>query len=144
MASKAVFNGLVFDENDNPVEVTYVGGEAMYVVNDAGFRRHIPSENVDRQIFTYMRDQMKGHEDIISDQTAKMLGQDDIFSRAMIMNQLKQIDQQFDHLLESGIPEEGRTYLGMMGFKVIINVHGDVLVVEQPTTVAGEDEDEGE
>ncbi len=41
MASKALFGGLVIDEWEQPVEVTTVGGEAFYVVNDAGFRRHI-------------------------------------------------------------------------------------------------------
>ena len=28
---------------------------------------------------------------------------------------------------------EGGIYLGMMGFKVVINVHGEVLRVEQPS-----------
>ena len=141
MARQAVFAGLVVDEYDRPVPVAMVGDESMYVVNDAGFHRHIPSETVDRQVFSTMREQMQGHEDIISDQTAKMLGQEDIFSRAMIFNQLKQMDQQFDALLQSGIPEEGRAYLGMMGFRVIINIHGEVVRVEQPQSAAG---DEGE
>ena len=54
MARTAVFAGLVIDEYDRPVEVTQVGDEAMYVVNDAGFRRHISSEYVDRQIFDFI------------------------------------------------------------------------------------------
>jgi len=90
-----------------------------------------------------MRDQVRGHEDILSEQTAKMLGQDDIFSRAMIENQLKNIDQQLENLLNNGIPEEGRAYMGMMGFRVVINVHGEVVRVDQPGIVdggSGEDE----
>jgi hypothetical protein len=141
MAHQAVFAGLVIDENDHAVTVAMVGDESMYVVDDAGFHRHIPSESVDRQVFTFMRDQMQGHEDIISEQTAKMLGQEDLFSRAMIFNQLKQIDQQFDTLLQTGIPEEGRAYLGMMGFRVIINIHGEVVRVDQPQTASGEEGD---
>jgi len=132
MANKALFEGLVIDEYDNPVTVNYVGGDPCYVVNDAGFLRHIPSEDVDRQVLEGMKDLIDGHEDIISEQTAKMLGQEDIFSFAMIANQLKQIDQQFDTLLETGIPQEARAYMGMMGFKIRINVHGEVLEVEQP------------
>ncbi|MCK5314461.1 MAG: hypothetical protein KAJ53_05035, partial [Anaerolineales bacterium] len=66
---------------------------------------------------------------------AKMLGQDDIFSIAMIANQLKNLDQQFENIMESGIPEEARAYLGMMGFKIRINIHGDVIEVEQPGVV---------
>lgn len=138
MSNKAVFAGLVIDENDQPVDVTLVGDEPCYVVNDAGFRRHVPSEAVDRQVFDFMREQMEGNEDLISEQTAKMLGQDDIFSRAIIMNQLKSLDKQFDNLLKVGIPEEMRQYLGMTGFRVVIDVHGEVVRVDQPGMIAGE------
>ncbi len=79
-----------------------------------------------------MRDSIQGHEEIISEEALKMLGQDDIFTRAMFIEQLKNIDQQFEQLLESGIPEEGRAYMGLTGFKIIINMHGDVLEVRQP------------
>ena len=138
--NKAVFEGLIFDENDQPVEVVYVGEDPCYVVNDAGFRRHIPAEYVDLQVFNSMVDQIEGHEGMISEQTAKMLGQDDIFTRAMIEHQLKNIDQQFDTLLELGIPEETRAYMGMMGFRIRINIHGEVLDIDQPGMIAPEDE----
>jgi hypothetical protein len=142
MAPKPIFGGLIVDENDQPVETAYVGGEAFYVVNDAGFHRHIPSEQVDRQVLGLMKDQIKGHEDDISEQTAKMLGQEDIFSRAMIQNQIKQIDQQLENLLQTGIPEEGRAYMGMMGFRIVINLHGDVIRLDQPG-IATDDDGEG-
>jgi hypothetical protein len=140
MAQKALFESLVIDENDHPVEVVLIGGEACYVVNDNGFRRHIPSEQVDRQVLESMREMIQGNEGVISEQTAKMLGQDDIFSRALIESQLKNIDQQLDSLFESGIPEEGRAYMGMMGFKIRINVHGEVLDIQQPGAIDPEDE----
>jgi hypothetical protein len=142
MPRQPVFAGLIIDEFDRPVETAYVGDEPCYVVIDQGFRRHIPSEQVDRQIFESMMTQVRGHEDQVSEQTAKMLGQDDIFSRAMIANQLKNIDQQFDALLQTGIPENGRAYLGMMGFRVVINVHGEVIRVDQPSAPANDEGDE--
>ena len=71
-----------------------------------------------------------------------MLGQEDIFTKAMIEQQLKNIDKQFDTLMQAGIPEEGRAYLGMLGFKVVINVHGEVVRVEQPGAIS--DEGDGE
>ncbi|MBI4926603.1 MAG: hypothetical protein HY835_02480 [Anaerolineae bacterium] len=141
MSAQPLFTGLVIDELDRPVQTAYVGEEPCYVIDDHGFRRHIPAEQVDRQVLQYIRDQMKGSEDAIADQTAKMLGQDDIFSRAMIQNQLKNIDQQFDQLLKNGIPEAGRAYMGMMGFRVVINFHGEVLRVDQPGAIGGEDEE---
>ncbi|MBN2678055.1 MAG: hypothetical protein JXR32_08320 [Anaerolineaceae bacterium] len=140
MVKKAIFENLVFDENEHPVAVLYVGDEPCYVVDDAGFLRHIPSEQVDRQVFQAMEEQVKGHEEIITDQTAKMLGQDDLFTRAIIQNQLNNISQQFEALLDTGIPLEGRSYLGMMGFKVTINLHGEVLEVHQPGSIQDSDE----
>jgi len=140
MAHKPIFAGLIVDENDQPVEVTFVGNEPYYVVNDAGFRRHIPSEYVDRQVLGTMSEMIEGHEDVLSEQTAKMLGQDDIFTRALIERRLKDIDKQFDTLLETGIPEEGRAYMGMMGFRVRINIHGEVLAIDQPGMIDPEGE----
>jgi hypothetical protein len=141
MPKQPVFKGLIIDEFDHPVDISYVGNEPCYVVDDAGFHRHIPSEQVDRQVLNWMKKEIEGNEDLLTDQTAKMLGQDDIFSRAMIMKQLEQIDNQFESLLETGIPEEGRAYMGMMGFRVVINIHGDVIRVDQPGAISG---DEGE
>jgi hypothetical protein len=132
MPKVALFDGLVVDEYDHRVEVALVGDEPCYVVNDAGFRRHIPAELVDQQVLQFFSDLIKGSEDQIGEQTAKMIGQDDIFSMAMIASQLKNLDKHFDALSNTGIPEEARAYLGMMGFKIRINIHGDVLEVEQP------------
>jgi hypothetical protein len=140
MTYQPLFQGLIFDENDQPVEVTTVGDEPCYVVNDAGFHRHIPSESVDRQVLMMMGNMIEGHEDELAEQTAKMLGQEDIFSKALIENQLKNLDQQFDAVLKAGIPEDGRAYMGMMGFRIKINVHGEVIEVTQPGTTSPEDE----
>ena len=139
MPAKPLFTGLVYDDNDQIVEITTVGTESCYVVDDAGFKRHIPSEQVDRQVLNKFRELIEGHEEIISEQALKMLGQDDIFSRAIYIEQLKNLDKQFDQLLETGYPEEIRTYMGMTGFKVIINHHGEVLEVEQPGLIADEE-----
>ncbi|HZD58560.1 MAG TPA: hypothetical protein VE136_17635 [Anaerolineales bacterium] len=140
MPRQPLFAGLVFDEKNQPVETAYVGDEPNYVVDDDGFRRHIPSEKVDRQILEMMQASIEGHESLISQQAAEMLGQEDIFSRAIIESQLKNIDQQFDALLETGIPEEARAYMGMIGFKIIINVHGEVVDVEQPGMIEPDEE----
>jgi len=129
---KHMFSGLIVDEYERPVESVFVGEEAMYVVDDAGFRRHIPSEQVGRAVLEIMANMIEGHEDELSKQAATMLGQDDLFSQAILENQLLNIDQQIDKMLESGIPEEGRAYLGMMGFKIRINLHGELLEVIQP------------
>jgi len=140
MQRQPLFAGLVLDEFGNPAETALVGGDPCYVVDDAGFRRHIPAEQVDKQVLGQIADLMKGSEDLISEQTAKMLGQEDVFTKAAIEQQLKNIDKQFDQLMQAGIPEDMRAYLGMMGFKVTINMHGEVLDVDQPGTASDDDE----
>lgn len=136
---KQLFAGLVFDESGRPAESAYVGEDPCYVIDDAGFRRHIPSEQVDRQVLANMQELIKGSEDLVSEQAAKMIGQEDPFSVAAIATQLKNMDKQFDQILQVGFPEETRAYLGMMGFKVIINYHGEVISVEQPGIASDDD-----
>jgi hypothetical protein len=132
VSRQPLFTGLIVDEADRPVDTAFVGGEPCYVVDDAGFKRHIPSEQVDRQVLDAMRQQISGNEDILSEQAAKMMGMDDIFSKAMLENQLKNLDKQIDAILDAGIPEESRAFMGMSGFKVVVNLHGDVVRLDQP------------
>lgn len=139
MTRQPLFAGLVVDEFGNVAESAVVGDEPCYVVNDAGFRRHIPAAQVDKQVLAQIAELMKGSEDFISEQTAKMIGQEDVFTKAAIEQQLKNIDKQFDQLMQAGIPEDMRAYMGMMGFKIIINVHGEVLSVDQPGTASDDD-----
>jgi len=138
MSRQPLFAGLVIDEFGNVAESALIGAEPCYVVDDAGFRRHIPSEQVDRQVLGQITESMKGSEEYLSEQTAKMLGQEDIFSKAMIEQQLKNIDKQLDQLMQVGIPEDMRAYLGMTGFRIIINLHGEVVRVEQPGIASDE------
>ena len=133
MPIQPLFAGLVVDENSNVAETAVVGGEPFYIVDDAGFRRHVPSEQVDRTVLSEIAGMMKGSEEFLSEQTAKMIGQEDIFTKAMLKNQLENIDKQFDQLLQTGIPEDMRLYLGMVGFRVVINIHGEIVRIDQPS-----------
>jgi hypothetical protein len=137
MPRQALFAGLVFDENDRPLEVASIGVEPAYVINDTGFRRHVPAEQIDRVVLNEIKKLIQGNEGFLSEQTAKMIGAEDPFSKAMIETQLKNIDKQFEMLFEVGIPEDMRTYLGMIGFKVIVDYHGEVLEVRQAGAVDG-------
>lgn len=138
MSREPLFRGLIVDENDQVVNTGSIGSEPCYIVNDAGFMRHIPSEPIDLEILKSFGDQISGNEELIADQTAKMMGQDDLFTHAIIENQLKNIDKQYAQVLQMGLPEDTRVYLGMMGFKVVINLHGEVLRIEQPAARSDE------
>lgn len=141
VVKKAIFEGLVFDPDERPLQVEYIGGEAFYVLDDDGFLRYIPAGDVDRQVWEAMTAQIVGNEDILSEQAAKMLGQEDIFTVAVIRNQLENKEKQFEALQLAGFPEDTRTYLGMIGFKIIVDHHGEVVDIQQPGIVdqGGED-----
>ena len=147
MSRQPLFKGLVIDEYDHPVSTGSIGEEPCYIVNDAGFLRHIPSDPVDMEVLKSFGEQISGNEELIAEQATKMIGQDDLFTHAIIENQLKNIDQQFAQVLQTGLPEETRVYLGMMGFKVVVNIHGEVLRIDQPAARSdenGEGDDNGE
>jgi hypothetical protein len=132
VAPQALFAGLVVDEEDRPVPAVKIGDDSFYVVDEEGFHRHIESEVVDRQILEHMQRGIEGHEEMISQGAMRMLGQEDIFTKAMIEASLRDVGARFDELIARGMPEEARAWLGMMGFRVVINVHGDVVRVEEP------------
>jgi len=132
MASRALFAGLIVDEKEHLVEMVSIGGEAFYIVDDDGFKRHVESEHVDREVLSRIFALMEGQEEFISENTMKMLGQDDIFTKAAIEQSLKTLDEQVDELLQVGLPDDSMNYLGMMGFRVMIDHHGDVLEISQP------------
>jgi hypothetical protein len=132
LARQALFSGLVTDQGGGPVDVAYIGGESFYVVDDNGFKRHIESEHVDRQVLAKFGEFIRGNEDLISESTMKAIGQEDIFTKAILEKSLKNLDKQFEKLLESGLPDDVRAWMGMMGFRVSIDVHGEVTEIRQP------------
>ena len=68
-----------------------------------------------------------------------MIGKDDLFTHALIANQLENVDGQMQQMMDKGLPEEGRAYMGMLGFKIVVNHHGEVIRVEQPTGLPEEE-----
>lgn len=131
MAGKALFEGLVFDENDNLLDVTRVGDEAFYIVDDQGFRRHVNAEEVDRQVLSFFLEQLEDNKDIAVQQALKMLGRDDLFTKAAVDSQFNNVNT--EQILEQGIPAQARDMLGMLGFRITINLHGQVVSIDQPS-----------
>ncbi|HOW92481.1 MAG TPA: hypothetical protein PK883_09205 [Anaerolineaceae bacterium] len=138
-----LFKGLIIDEFDQPVGTAFVGGEPCYVINDNGFLRHVPSKPIDLEILKSFGNQIEGNEKLIADQATKMLGQEDLFTRAIVEAQLKNLDKQYELILNTGLPEETRVYLGMMGFRVTLDIHGEILKIEYPAA-ATDGEGDGE
>jgi hypothetical protein len=139
LTNKSLFAGLVFDEFDHVLETGYVGEDPVYIIYDAGFKKHIPAEKIDKIVLNEIKKAIQGQENFLSEQAAKMMGTEDVFSKALIENQLKNIDKQFEPLLQSGIPDDLRAYLGMSGFKVTVDYHGDLLELQSGGKNVGED-----
>jgi hypothetical protein len=105
-----------------------VGDEPNYVVEDAGFRRHVESKTVDLQVIGMLREQFMAHREIATEAMLQLMGKDDLFTKAMIDASIKNMDQ----VLEHDLPDGARAWLGMLGFRVIINTHGDVVRLDMP------------
>ena len=132
--TKALFETLVYTEDGEPVEVAYLGGEAHYVIPDDDFKRHVEAKAVDRQVMDWLQQQILTNKDMVTEGVMSMLGKDDLFTKAMIDASIKNVDA----MMEQGIPDDARMWLGMMGFKIIVNIHGDVIKIDAPAQPADE------
>ncbi len=135
MRTVAVFEGLVIDEFDQVVNVTYVGNAPHYIVDDAGFLRHIPAEHIDRQVLATMQQGVLDNKQAVVDGMLTYMGKEDLFTKAAIETAIDQMEESMDQLLKVGLPEETRVWLGMMGFKIVIDMHGDILEVTMPSEI---------
>ena len=138
--SKAVFEGLVFDTSDKPVASSQVGADATYVVIEDGFAYHVDAHRVDEQVMARFAGQVQENRDLIGEGMMKMLGKDDLFAKVSVDRALKNFSQQAAKIYETGIPQETRAYLGMLGFRIVIDRHGDVQRIDMPTQAS---DDEG-
>jgi len=127
--TRALFESLVYNETGELAEVAYVGQEAHYIILDGDFRRYVTAREIDEQIIRWFQEQITSNKELVTEGMLAMLGKDDLFTKAMIDASINKIDT----LLETGIPEDAKIWLGMMGFKIIVNFHGEVVEIRTPT-----------
>lgn len=131
-----MFEGLVFDERRNAAQVKHVGERACYIVDEDGFLRHIDAAKVDRQVLEFLKGQVDAHRDLAVTGVLDLMGKDDIFTKAAVESSIDNIDQ----AVGQAIPEQSRQWLGMMGFRVIIDDQGEVVDIEMPAGEIDEDD----
>lgn len=136
---QATFAGLVFDEEGHPVETAYVGNVPHYVIVDGDFRRHVEAETIDRQVLGLLRDQVMQNREMVTQGMLSFLGKDDLFTKAMIDASLEHADENMSQLLQQGLPEGVRSWLGMLGFRIVVNVHGEVVQLDSPGIISEEE-----
>ncbi len=134
MATIAMFEGLVYDENGVVAPVAMVGSDACYVVDEDGFKRHISAEMVDRQVLRALREQVQGQRDMAVAAMLQMMGSDDIFTKAAVESSINNMEE----AVGNPIPAEARQYLGMLGFRVVIDDQGSVVDLAMPAGPAEE------
>ncbi len=140
MARTAMFTGLVFDPQGQVAEVAWVGESACYVVYEDDFKRHIDAERVDRQVLRFMRQQVEGSRDLAVGAMLEMMGRDDLFTKAAVESTIDRMEEN----VGQPIPEDARQWLGMLGFRIVIDFHGDVVDIALPAAATGDDSGEGE
>ncbi|HRW47298.1 MAG: hypothetical protein M9936_11900 [Caldilinea sp.] len=138
MARTAMFAGLVFDQEENALDVTWVGENACYVVYEDDFKRHVDAAAVDRQVLRFMREQVEGNRDMAVSAMLEMMGRDDLFTKVAVESTIDNMEQ----AVGQPIPEDARQWLGMLGFKIVIDEQGTVLDIQMPA--GGIDEGDGE
>src|SRR5512142_2616291 len=114
----AFFEDLVFTEDGQPVSVTYVGTEAYYVIDDQGFRRHVEARPVDQAVLAEFKTQLDANRDEATRLMLAQLGQEDLFTKAMVDSTLRNLD--LSQVLDQGLPPQAREWLGMLGFRIVL------------------------
>jgi len=135
----AFFEGLVETEDGAKVETVLIGGEDFYVIDDQGFRRHVEAAAIDRVVLSQFLEQMQEHRSEASQVMMKLMGSEDLFTKAAVDSTLKNIN--VDQILGSTLPADARQWLGMLGFKIVTDYHGDVIRVDMPAAPDMEDEE---
>ena len=129
---QAVFAGLLVDEQNQAVETVYVGETPCYVIVDAGFLRHVEAEKIDRQALAWLNGQVMENRELVTESVLKWMGTDDLFTKAMVDASLNKTDENIAMLLETGLPEGVREWLGLLGFRIVVNIHGEIVRLDSP------------
>ena len=131
----AFFEGLVVTEDGVPVDVSYIGTAAYYVIDDQGFRRHVEAREVDRPVLTQFMEQLQEHRQEAVMAMLMQLGQDDLFTKAALESTVRNL--RVDQILDQGLPPQARQMLAMLGFRIVVNLHGEVVRVDMPSMPEG-------
>jgi len=134
--ARALFQGLVYNEVGEPAEVTYVGGVAHYAIPDDGFLRHVEAHAVDDAVLAQLQEQVSAVQDELVQAMMAMLGKDDIFTKAALEASVRNLKDNVRHAEQS----QWLPWLRLMGFRVVVNVHGEVVEVIYPEQAAEGDE----
>jgi len=128
MALSAMFEGLIYDEENRPLEVGWVGADACYLYDDAGFLRHLDAAGIDRQVLQFFKNHVLENKDVAIRGMLELMGKDDIFTKTALEYQIAHMDENVDQ----GMPPQARELLKSLGFKIIIDAQGQLVDIQMP------------
>ncbi|NLG51863.1 MAG: hypothetical protein GX552_17295 [Chloroflexi bacterium] len=138
--NRALFEGLVYNEAGEPAQVVVIGGEAHYAIPDDGFLRHVQAQQIDDAVIAHIKERITSMQDELVHAMLQMLGKDDIFTKAALAASVRNIDQQ----IRQSDPDQWAPWLKLYGFRVIVDVHGEIVDILYPTGAAEEGNDDDE
>lgn len=127
-SQRAYFPELVYNEQGQIAQVVFVGGVAHYAIPDNGFLRHVKCWTVDRIVIASLREQITSVQDELVRAMLQMLGKDDILTKAALEASIRNMEQGILH----SDPEQWAPWLKLYGFRVVVNVHGEVVEIIYP------------
>lgn len=136
--NRAMFEGLVYNEAGEPAHVVTIGGEAHYAIPDDSFLRHVQAQQVDDAVIAHMKERILPMQDELVRAMLQMLGKDDIFTKAALDASVRNFDQQ----IRQTDPDQWVPWLRLYGFRIIVDVHGQVVDILYPSGAIGEEGDD--
>jgi hypothetical protein len=135
---QALFEGLVYNETGQAAQVVWIGGVAHYAIPDDGFLRHVEAASIDSKVLASIKSQITANQDQVIRGVLEMMGKDDLFSKAAVESSILNMEQN----IRQSDPSQWLPWLRFMGFRVVVNVHGEVVELNYPTQAASDDEGE--
>ncbi len=133
---QAVFPGLVYNEAGQEAPVVMIGGVAHYAIPDEGFMRHVEAYLIDDQVIAALQEQMLDMREELVEQLLAMMGTDDILAKAALEASIRNMRQS----IRQSDPSQWAPVLQLYGFRIIVNVHGEVVEIIQPSPQGMDDD----
>ncbi len=140
LKNRALFDGLVYNEAGEPAHVVYIGGEPHYAIPDDGFLRHVQAQQIDDAVIAQMKERITSMQDDLVRAMLQMLGKDDIFTKAALDASIRNIDQQ----IRQSDPDQWVPWLRIYGFRIVVDLHGNVVDILYPEGGTDEEGDSGD
>jgi hypothetical protein len=133
---QTLFEGLIYNEVGERVGTVYIGAVAHYAIPDAGFMRHVEARKVDDAVLELIKEQVTSQKDDLVRGMLEMLGRDDLFTKAAIDASIRNMDKQ----IRASDRTQWGPWLQLLGFRVVVDVHGDVVEVVVPQKPVDDDD----